>query len=433
MVVTGVNMKTGMVSMRRHASVTGGQVTVPLSQLSDAKPFKFDAQAEASEVGEAMTAQAEAKLNSLEKWADVKAMPSAVLEKNHDLIQRQIKDAKASYKGFHDLGDAYMVNKQTGEIYKAPSYEQTKLHASHDYLLPTASAKEKAIQAWIDHRRQATLSTKSDAKRSGRGSRSGAYITSAAREYKGAGYTERHVNPMRSLLRELSAETSYGTASKLEKEAQARLETEQLQRIRRAPSAMDSLKELAPLAKITGSAEGYGERDFKATYPRNALALAWARARHMGQLDDPVADTGHSGYAWAGGQGKSVHSALIRMAQASGYNDLADAFAATGERHKLSKRDADLLEALANGQSHHLPSMRTLEHIKTVAERMGIMDQTIGQLSTQKLKLGTNFTPTNTYYSYGNNNHGKKFRDQLDAMIGDRRDADARVATKEAA
>lgn len=436
MVITGVNMRAGTVTMRRYASVAGERnVTVPLSELSDAKPFAFDGAAEASEVGAALESAANEKLNSLSKWADVKAMPSAVLEKNHDLIQRQIKDAKASYKGFHDMGDAYMVEKATGKIEKVPSYSTKDKHATHDYLLPTDSAKEKAIQAWIDHRRDATLSTKSDAKRSGRGSRSGAYITSAAREYKGAGYSERHVNPMRNLLGELSpGGRQWNTASELEKEAKARLLTEQQQRIRRAPSAMDALKELAPLASVSGSVEGYGERDFKATYPKDALAMAWARARHLGQLDAPMENMAHSGYAWAGGQGKSVHSALIRMARASGHHDLADAFAATGERHKLSKRDDDLIEALTHGPSHHLPSMRTLEHIKAVAERMGIMDNTISQLSQQKLKLGVHFTPSNNYYTYGRENRNNmKFSEALDAMIGDRRDADARAAQKEAA
>lgn len=438
MVVTGVDMKGGKVSMRRYAATNGSHnITVPLSELADGKPFDFDKNAEADEVGRAMAEKAEAALNDLSKWSDVKAMPSAVLEKNHDLIQRQIKEAKASYKGFHDLGDAYMVNKATGKVEKVPSYAQHNNRDTHDYLLPTDSAKEKAIQAWMDERRNAKLSKKSDQKRSGRGSRSGAYVSTAEREYKGASYMERHVNPMRGLLRDLSGDTSYSSmSSKLEREEKARLQTEQLQRIRRASSAVDAMTELVPLASLSGRTEGFGESDFKATYPKEALALAWARARHLGQLDAtiPKSHGGHSGYAWAGGEGKTVHSALIRMAHASGHEDLADAFAATGERHRLSKQDDHTLEALTSGPAYYTPSMRSLQQIKTIAERMGIMDSTIGQLSQQKLSLGGKFAPSTSYYGYGRDtSNAKTLRDALDEAIKTREQIDAQKAAKEAA
>lgn len=430
MVVAGVDMKAGTVTMRRYADTSGGRkVTVPMSELSDGKPFQFDAAAEADEVGKLLESQANEKLNNLTKWEEVKAMPSAVLERNHDLIQRQIKDAKASYKGFSDLGDAYMVEKATGKIEKVPSYYQKDKHETHDYLLPTDAAKEKAIQAWIDARRSARISSRSVDRARGRGSRSGGYDVLASRQYEGASYSERHINPMKGLLDELSGQRMYGAPSQLEKQAKARLEAEQMEIIRRAKAGHEVMSALAPLAKVGGKAEGGYARDFKASYPRDALALAWARLRHLGELNDAVGSTVHDVYAH-GGSGKTKHAALIRMAQMSGHKDLADAFVETGERHKVSGNDEATLEALA---SHFEPTARTLEQMKKIAGRMGLLDKTIGQLSVQKLDLRGPFQPASTYGygAFGSQSvNSKTLGAKIDELMATAR---ARAATKEAA
>lgn len=421
MVVTGVNMKAGTVSMRRYADTAGGRpVTVPLSELADGKPYQFDAAAEADEVGKAMEAAANEKLNNLTKWDEVKAMPSAVLEKNHDLIQRQIKDGAKSYKFSMPYGSVPMVDKATGELKMAESYEHTKLHDTHDYLLPTDAAKEKAIQAWMDARRNASISTEMVKRTRGSGSRSGAYDYLPRRQYKGARYDAKSVNPFRSLLGELSGERAvYGSGSTLEREAKKRLEAEQVQRIRRASSAHEAIENLMPLAKITGGTSDSmgGRTSGKAAYPKEALAMAWARARHLGQLDEALAPGGgHSDYAYGGDRKGTVHSTLIRMARASGHTDLAEAFAHTAERHGLSKNDADNLRAMTGfGQSK-----RTLEAAKKIAERMGIMDKTIGEL--RDMNLGGPFA-ARTGYGYGSSNwdaqnhNNKKFGDVLNENL----------------
>lgn len=431
MVVEGVSMKTGQVTLRRYASTGGsGRVTLPMSEISDAKPFDFDAKVEADEVGKVMEEQANAKLNNLTKWAEVKDMPSAVLEKNHDLIQRQIKELKSSYKGFNDLGDAYMVDKATGKIEKVASYSTKDKHDTHDYLLPTDAAKDKAIQAWMDARREARISSRSVNRARGRGSRSGGYDVLASREYQGAGYSERHINPMRSLLSDLSPDRAiYGSKSSLEKEANARLAKEQMERIRRAQTGSAALKELFPLASVGGKAEGGYQRDFKASYPKEALALAWARIRHLGELDDKVGTFGHETYAH-GGESQTKHAALIRMARTSGHNDLAEAIAETGERHGLSKNDEQTLQAIGR---HFSPSVRTMEHIKKIAGRMGIMDQTIGQLRAQKLDLSGGPFAAPSGYGYdpeGQRRAGRKLGDVIEEYL---QAAQAREATKEAA
>jgi hypothetical protein len=438
MVVTGVNMKAGTVTMRRHADTAGGRpVTMPMSELGDAKPFAFDAAAEASEVGKVWEAQAAEKLSSLSKWDDVKALPSAVLEANHDLIQRQIKDGAKSYKFTMPYGNVPMVDKATGAIKMVESYEHTKMHDTHDYLLPTDGAKEKAVQAWIDERRNATLTTEYVQRKSGRGSRSGGSDRLARRSYKGASYSNKNMNPVQSLLKEMSGTTAYGITPELEKKAKAQLKAEQIQRIRRTDSANEAIEALLPLAKVNGvraSNDGMGgyasDGSNTATYPKDALAMAWARARHLGQLDAVVHGGGHSDYAFAGGKGDTVHAALIRMARGSGHNDLAEAFAETGERHRASKNDAATLRALA---SHYSPSARTLGHIRKVAGRMGLLDQTIGQL--REHKLGGPFQANTGYgYNYAYTGaaqaQGKKLGDLIDEYMPA---ATARAATKEAA
>lgn len=421
MVVTGVNMRAGTVTLRRYADTSGGKkVTLPVSEISDAKPYEFDGAAEADEVGKLMEASANEKLHNLTKWEEVKGMPSAVLEKNHDLIQRQIKDAKKSYKGFHDLGDAYMVHKESGELERVPSYYVDKNLDTHDFLLPTDAAKEKAIQAWMDARREAAISTEMVKRSRGAGSRSGAYDHVPRRQYKGASYDAKHINPFKRLLDDLSGHAGYGSDSALVKQAQARLQAEQMQRIRRAPSVNDAIEAMMPLAKISGGrSDGMGGRESgTATFPKEALAMAWARARHLGQLDEKVGGR-HNSYAYAGAKGSTAHAALMQMARASGHRDLADAFAQTAERHGASKNDLENLRALTQfGESS-----RSLAAARKIAERLGIMDKTIGDL--RDLGLNGAFAPRSGWntYTYGHDggaavHNNKKFGDVLNELAG---------------
>jgi superfamily II DNA or RNA helicase len=407
MVVTGVNMRAGTVTMRRHADVSGGRaVTVPVSELDGAKPFKFDAAAEASEVGAAMESAANEKVNSITKWDDIKSMPSKVLEANQEVIQRQIKDGTKSYKFTVPYGSIPMVDKATGVIKVAESYEHTKMHETHDYMLPTDANKEKAIQAWVDERRGATLTTEYVERKSGRGSRSGGSDRLAKRSYKGASYPNKNTNPMQGVLKDLSGGTNYhGIASALEKQAKAKLQTEQMQTIRRAGSANDAIHALLPLAKVTGTRSssntmgGYSsDGSNTAAYPKDALAMAWARARHLGQLDNPVDGGPHSEYAFAGGKGVTAHAALIRMARASGHGDLAEAFASTGEKHGVSKDDAATLRAVIG--TGYQTSKRALGHIQKIVGRMGLTDKTVSEV--RELNLTGPFAPA-TGHGYGNN------------------------------
>lgn len=298
MVVTGVNMKAGTVTMRRHADVAGGRpVTVPLEKLSDAKPFKFDAAAEASEVGKHMEAQANAKLNSLDKWADIKAMPSAVLEANHDLIQAQIKAQTKGYTGFLDIpfGGVAMVNKTTGELKMAESYEHTKLHDTHDYLLPTDAAKERVAQAWMASERgkkfgKTTYQARKNSRTEWRNQT----------QYPDARYDQRQRNPWTSLLAEMGGKGTSPTGiaeSPLVVQTRERLHAEQLDRVRSAPSFKDAMAHAFPTAHLPE----YNTVGLT-TWNKDVVSALWDRAKADGVMDTPM--DAHVPRAQIGGSGK---------------------------------------------------------------------------------------------------------------------------------
>lgn len=437
-VVTGVDTKDSTVSMRMYADTTGHKgVTVPLMKLAEGvKGFKFDKAAEAKEVGEKLTAQANEKVNSIKEYKDLMRMPSAVLEANRDAIQAQLKaGAKAYSVKFPDYGGVPMVNKQTGEIENFETYDHAKKHDTHDYLLPTDDAKEKATQAWMAARREARITTEFQKRGRGAGSRSGAGDYVARRNYPGAHFSNKSRNPHSNLLAMLGGDSvSYSAPSALEREARQRLATEQMAAIRGAKSAQDAVGALFPLAKVS-SVRNPGDNGYenKAVYPREALMMAWARARHLGQLEDKMtAGDTHSTYATSGGHGQTTHAALIRMAQASGHHDLADAFAETAERRGLHKDGMPVLRALTR---HHGLTLRSAKLIKQIAEREGLLDSSLGQLANQRAELGGHFAARAGYNSYGHSawdaqDHNRKtLRSVVDGLIGTKE----REAKKEAA
>ncbi len=410
MVVTGVNMRAGTVTMRRYADTAGGRpVTVPLKEFGDAKPFELDAAAEAGEVRAKMEEAAAASLNSLTSWDEVKNMPSAVLEANHDLIQRQIKDGVKAYKFRMPYGTQAMVHKETGDIKMAESYEQQKLHDTHDYLLPTDAAKEKAIQGWMEARRSSTIGSEHVSGKRGKSS------SRAARKYKDTSYSNQHRNPITPLLNEMSGGTTgYGTSSALVKEAKARLENEQVDRIRRADNIRDAVRAILPLAKVSGSNDSYGDSGHVASYPKKALTMLWARARHLGGLNHSMEDAAgvdHSAYAVGRHRKSSVHNALVAMAIASGHRDLAEAMVESGMRHNKDNIHAETVRVLAQGYGN---SKRHLEQLLHHADEAGVADMTLGQL--RDYNLSGPFAPPS--YNYGGRSAADKLRDVINEQIG---------------
>lgn len=330
-VITGVVPTTGDVSMRRYGEVgrTAMAITVPLEKLAGGvTPYAYDAGAEGAHVQAKLEEAAAANLSSLSSMKDVQAMPSSVLEANHDLIQRQMKEGAKTYKFTFPYGDVPMVSKDTGELKMAGQYHHTEMHDTHDYLLPTTAAKDKVMQGYIDARRNSVLGTHYQT-----GSRRGSGTTTVAkREYKDAKYDQKHTNPFKHLLDQMSGESvAYGTDSPLVKEAKQRLASEQIERVRRADNMADAFKAALVLGEVESAHE---QGKAHARLPVKALATLWAKARQLGQLGATVpAGSGHASYAFARAEGGTVHNALVRMARASGHDDLAHAMAESAARY----------------------------------------------------------------------------------------------------
>jgi predicted RNA methylase/superfamily II DNA or RNA helicase len=391
-VVSGVNARAGTVTMRPYADTTGRRpVTVPLKELAaDIKPFKHDADAEAAEVRVQMERAASEKLNGLTKWEDVKNLPSSVLEQNHELIQQQIKDGTKAYKFNMPYGSVPMVDRATGELKMAESYEHTKLHDTHDYLLPTEAAKEKVLQAWMSAERGKKFGHEYIQKRKNSRSEQVPRV-----KYPEAPYNSQGHNPWNSVLRDLSPEkqTGIGVAS-LERQAHQRFEREQVERIRRAPTFADALREAYTLVGTIGG--GYGVTE-KPKWNRRALATLWARAKHEGILHSPFdshvpqeksygdrmvpvhARYAHHGNEYSSSTPLSVHHRLSLLAHGSEHKELAAAIDVAGAKAGV----ADPKVALASlsrtgkpGPGHsHIYDPAVLRTMLQMAEQAGIADE----------------------------------------------------------
>lgn len=387
-VVTGVDPLKQTVSMRRYADTTGHKgVVIPVDRLAKGtKEFKFDADAEAKQVGQALEAEAGAKLETISSYDDVASMPSSVLEANHDLLQRKMKEGAKSYKFSFPFGNVPMVNRETGAIEMMESYDHNRRHETHDYLLPTDANKEKAIQAYIEARRKRKFEITFDQVRSGRGSRSGASERRAKESYAdaGASYTNRHSNPISSLLNQLSPKPSGGAyystvnRSPLEKLAKERMVEQQMARVRHAKTADEALGEAMAMGKIIGSAK---EGTAAVALPEKALAMIWARAKINGELDKkvnvaaPKTWNRHSSYVFARGDGETMHSALVRMALAGGHHALAMSMARAAEKHSLGVPDREVHDSLKPAFAGDPLAAERARHALRAAERGGFADE----------------------------------------------------------
>lgn len=358
-VVTDVNPTTGDVSMRRYGELgkNAKAITVPSSKLEHGvTTFKFDEAAEAAHVAQKLEAAGAEKANNLESWEDVQSLPPSILAANHDAIQRQIKEGAKSYKFHMPYGDVPMVHRETGEPSVAASYEHTKLHDTHDYLLPTEANREKAIQAYIADQQARTFGTDYTTKKRGR---------SEARfveKYPGK-YGQRH--------NRWAAAGKMAFGDGFEKEARDAFSRVQGERIRRAPDFADALREAAPMAEFN-----YSEVP---KWPRKALATLFAKAKHDGALEKPfeseqpktesygrkvnalpiqlwtyrrggqVENAVNGGYSNDGYSSGTVRDTLIKLAENNGYHDLAAAMmVSSGKDPEATVRELLRLPVMSN-------------------------------------------------------------------------------------
>lgn len=386
-VVTGVDAVAGTVNMRLYGDTTGHKgVTVPLMKLAHGTtPFVFNAAAEAAEVGAKMEADAAAAVNTVNSYAAVMKMPPAVLEANHDVIQRRLKDGAKTYTVGLPYGSVPMTRRDTGAIELVDAYRARDIGETHDYMLPTTANREKAIQAWMAARRAARIGTKfMPAKRRGGSNEP----IKAARVYD-AGSSDRHVNPMSAVLNTFGGRSAeYGIDGMLVREAKTRLAAEQANRIRHAESVADIMSALMPLAAVSGSGA-----NTVAKYPSRVLAMAWAKARQLRALGTPLLGAvpltkygtmENDSYAYGrAGKDKSVHAALVRMAVDSGHFDLAAAMAESGIKHSVHADHADVQQSMEKGRLRHTGDGRTrlMRAALASAEAGGYADTQRGAMS----------------------------------------------------
>lgn len=396
MVVDAVDMRRGTVKLRHYASTSeGSRITLTMDKINDAKPFAFDSNEEAKEIGRLMIEAAKKNVNNIRSWSSVAAMPSVVLEANRDLIQRQMKDGAKSHTFNFPYGTIAMVDKETGKLQMVEDYKHHKMHDTHDYLLPTDDAREKVIEAWVDARRNSKITTEKRSIKVGRNLTD--IRKNSAREYADANVLERFDNPFKKLLATLSGQETYDPAmSSLEREARSRLLRRQTGAIKGASTMRDAFEAITPLAEVEGSnVVGY-----VAKYPQRPLMDLWARASRMGVLGDKVANhspESHDSYAFGSTDGGkkdwSVHSALVSMARLSGFDDLSNAMVEIAERRSKGINDTGVLEAMtipANGTGPTY-SHRTLDTIERVADSLGVLDKTVFNANTGDLSMNGPF------------------------------------------
>lgn len=388
-VVTGVNLKDRTVSVRGYADIGGSKRTVKLADLKHGiTPFAFSEEDEAKAVSAKIEAKVAEGLSDIKDYKQLAGIPSNVLTTSGAAIQAQLKEGARNYKLSIPNGKLPMINKESGAFDLVDHYSVRDKLDTHDFVLPTDENKKRLEDAWMDQERNVRFGT--EILTSGR-KRSGSGQTHAVKEYRGASYNEKKVNPLSSHVAIVNGESfsQYGgdTARSI-KALNDRFHREQIERAKKAKTLNQAIEEVAPLGAIQDYTRGYGAR---VKLPKKALAILWAKARHMGVLGDKLVDhlpqiefggrsSGkHSGYFHGARHEKSVHTALIGMARDSGYDDLVESMVESGIRHHKEANHQEVLSELHTDYKHGKPVLRAMMKL---AEASGIVDKKAGRADT---------------------------------------------------
>lgn len=388
-VVTGINLKNRSVSVRGYADIDGRKRTVKLADLNHGIVlFSFSEDDEAKEVAVKLSARAADEVNNIKDYKQIIGLPSKVLIESYDSIQRQLKEGAKSYKVTFPSGKIPMTNRENGNLELVNNYSIRDKLESHDFLLPTDESKKKMEDAWLDEERNIKFGTTVIS--SGRRGRSSSQ-THAIKEYRGADYRNKKVNPLSEHVAAVNGESFSpydGSGSETLNTLKTRLHKEQIDRAKKATTLNETIDHLAPLGAIQNYASGYGAR---VKLPKKSLAIIWAKARSLGVLGDKLENhlprnersygtyEKHSGYFHGVRNEKSVHTALIGMAKDGGYDDLVAAMLESGLRHSIRSDPKEILSELHQGFKH---SRSVLGAMLKLAESAGIADMKAGNIET---------------------------------------------------
>ena len=364
-VVTAVDPRKGEVSVRRYGDAVGRNNRVMASKdLQQPTAFSYDEKAETAEINRKI-AESPIELKSLK---DAMKIPAHVIEANHAAIQKQLWDGVKSYE-ISSHRDVVMIEKATGKPVMKENYEIHSMNPDeYDFMLPTEDHKAKVTQAWMDAERGARFTTESNMPKRGRGSK---ITITAQRQYGKIG--EKH-NPWGGLVHKLSGNDEYFSSYDGDTEpiraVRAKMNAEQLVRIRHAKTFADAMSAAAPLGEIVNPEKG----DFAhVQLTKKVIASLWAKARHLGVLNDRIGghEMVHGKYYAGNDHDRSVHSALLKMATDSGHDDLVHAMVESGLRHNKDGNHKEALSAIAFGYNH---SVNRVKAMQKLAEAAGVMD-----------------------------------------------------------
>lgn len=373
-VVTGTDYRTNTVTVRRYGDAKSAKRTLPIEKIKGSKAFAYDDKAESAEIGRRMEEAARAGASQIKSLDEVMKMPPRIASELHSQLQDTL------WKGTKDYtisanGNVPLIEKATGKPVLVASYNLRQFSPeTHDFMLPTEANREAAIQGWMEARRASTFGTDSNTARRG-----GKTTTTAKRKY---GVLE-NANPWNTVVSQMHGETAgYGMNTPTLKAARARLEKEQNSRIMRAKTLAEALDHAAAIGKVTGANEGHGAA---VSLPKRTLATLWAKAKRLGVLDQQIGDhvpkqqssssTGtpypkHAGYFTSGREG-TARTALLRMASASGHNDLVHAMVESALPSMKPEEAHEALGALQAGYGH---GRDRLQALLKLADKAGVSE-----------------------------------------------------------
>jgi hypothetical protein len=423
-VVVGVDPTQRSVTLRTYGGVgpTAHMSTHPVAELGQGvKPFDYDEAAETAhmskEFGEYTDTEEAAKLN----METIRNLPAGVFHANEKKIQARLKRNMAEYKldvpygasvpyqvtagdGSHQVGDT------EGDIKLGSQYGSRELaeRADHELMLPTPENRERMFAEYAKTEQSRELRAGESSYKKGRQQPAGPIKAMYQQTPK-----ERHhgldTNPW-------AGAGDFVFGKDFSKQAHAKFLQTQGEHIRHAPTFAEAVRRAAPTIKTNYAGH---------KWPKNTLAVLYARAKRDGILDQPLADVvpkkdtygyaadeitkdvwkskskGTDGSAY-GSQTTNVRDsnvlpALVTLAKDSGYNDLAAAMImsakppveAAKELVQLPLSDEHVIAAVAHLATKHpeLAAMNVLDLFDgddyQMKRAVGHEDMKFGELAKQ--------------------------------------------------
>lgn len=358
------------VIVRKYGEPAGKYGTrMNIEHLADVVPGVHSEAEEAAYVQRKMEEAVKAGQSAIRNPKEAAHLPEETTRKLYDQLQAQMKEAFVSYKdGWASGANVPLVHPETGEAKAIRSYDARKhLEDGYHLMLPSLPEhREKAMNAWVEQERTKSWGQSSSQKRRG-----GRTEWHNSVYYAGRKYDSDKSNPWGAAAKELFGDDFL-------KEARAKFEESQLERVKAAPNTVEAVKALAPL--LVPVNHQYGS--VNPAWGKQHIAVLYAKAKANGDLGRPVSEVatassyGSDGEvpAWvlAVNAGNSLGSVLYERAKA--YPDLAAVMALDRDMDPLGKMAA--LEALhtkkqldprhwSNGytREHHPDVLAAMRHL----------------------------------------------------------------------